>query len=124
MGILRMAVVMVMIVFMMIVLVMTFRRADQFDFLRCVNTGLILENILHKFLQPRTGNQNRIRSLCCLDLTDIQGIVMQTADFLGYKPGHRQGGVLAKSGGKFVNRQCSGSQISRCSRCGASGENQ
>ena len=82
----------------------------------------ILENILHKFLQPCAGDDD---DLCCfrgLYLPDIQRIIVEAGNLLRHQPGHSDGCALAEAGCKFIDRQSCGCDLGRRRRCGTSAQ--
>ena len=55
---------------------------QQGNSLRGIHRGLPGEDVLHKFLQPCTGENDEIGALCLTDLVHVQGVVMQAGDGL------------------------------------------
>ena len=55
---------------------------QQGNSLRGNHRGLPGEDVLHKFLQPCTGEDDEIGALRLTDLVHVQGVVMQAGDGL------------------------------------------
>ena len=91
MGIFLMVVAFVGFFFPVVVMVMVmFLRLDPCNAPGRVDGIGTVENILHEFLQSRTGNHNDLRCLGGLHLPDIQGIVMEAGNLLRHQPGDSQ----------------------------------
>ena len=88
-----------------------FFRADKGNAGGGVDDLFFIDDPFQEVLQSGAGNHN---GLCCLGslyLTDIQGVIVETGDWLRNQPGHGQTGALAEPLGKFRHRQCGGGNI-------------
>ena len=81
--------------FFHMVMIMGIFRTKQFNAAGCINGSRVCQQILHKFLQTGTGDHDQFGSFRSLDLTHIQGVVMQTGDFLRNQPGYGKRSALA-----------------------------
>ena len=78
----------------------------------CIHGLLTAEDISHKIFQSAAGNNNHIRCLRCLDLTDIQRIVMQAGDLLCDQTSDADTCTFAEGRGKLVHRGGGGGNLS------------
>ena len=108
MGILFVMMVVVIFFSLFVTVMVMLLRRDRCDSGRGIDGICRMQDIFHKFFQTGTGDDDE---LCCLrraDLTDIQGVVMQAADFLRHQPGDGDAGALTQPGGEFIHRQRGG----------------
>ena len=96
--------------FLMVVLLFLvhFVTVQKGDSLGCVDGGHVQEQIVQEVLQSGSGDDHHLGGLRGLDLTDVQGVVVQAADLLRHQPGYGERRALAQPGGKIPDGQGSG----------------
>ena len=98
--------------FVVIVRVTAFQQGNVF---RGIHDLLVLQQILHKFLQPRAGDHHQLGAFHRFDLSYIQCVIVQAGNAFCHQLCHRQIRSLAQLQGKFINGQGGGSNIRRFS---------
>ena len=106
-----MGVVFVVVIFMIVVVFFFhMQKGNPFGGVEDIR---IIQNTVQKILQPRAGDHNDLGGLCCLYLTDVQGVVVQTGHAFRHQTGDGEGRIRADSGGKFVHRQSRSGDLRR-----------
>ena len=117
-----MGVLFVVVAVLLMVVVMTFLRADQCNVCRGIHQIFAFQQISQKVFQTGPGNHNHLSSLGSTDLTDVQGIVVQAGDLLRDQTGDGDGGVCTDPAGKIIHRKGGGGNLGRRGSPGAAGQ--
>ena len=100
-----MVAVLLMVVLLFLVPLPTVQQGNS---LGCVDSRHVQKQIVQEVLKPCSGDDHHLGSLRGLDLTDVQGIVVQAADLLRHQPGYGERRVLAQPGSKIPDGQGGG----------------
>ena len=115
-----MGVVIVVMPMVIMIVVVIFVRAEQFNAVGSIDDVVgAVEGVLQESLQTGAGDDDSVCAFNGPHLTDLQRVVVEARYAFCYQTGDRDAGAFAEPGSKFVDRQRGGGNLGRFRGYGA-----